>query len=276
METLFVDTSIQIDRIIAENDPAKREPVENLIAAFGYLLACTYSRLEFKRVVLQNLALSLRYIIEEKSFFRAFHKASRLQRQRRGATLSNILAWVGYKAGYHFEVKQGEDLDEKLALQAESIIRNAIRYLWKRFDKSVGAVLDRTECRRAREAPQVTPSGDVDVSIPESRCKERRCNNANFLRSNLPLIRKLGVELDTLKSKGGELTSELETMLSTLRQIERDLNKAYDYKTCVAIGDLWMHLECLASKVKNFGTTNYKESQVLCPILGLQMRLPPK
>jgi hypothetical protein len=94
---LFVDTSIQVDRFVAENDPARRAPVEALLAGFHYLFACTYSRLEFKRVVIQNLGLTLRYLVEEKSFFGAFHKANRLRQQRRGATLTNIMAWVGFQ-----------------------------------------------------------------------------------------------------------------------------------------------------------------------------------
>jgi hypothetical protein len=56
--------------------------------------------------------------------------------------------------------------------------------------------------------------------------------------------------------------------------IEKELDKAYDYKTCLRLGDLWVHLESLAGGVKPFATRNYKESQILCPILGLEMKLP--
>jgi hypothetical protein len=171
-------------------------------------------------------------------------------------------------------VALGEDLDRELTMKAESFIRNAIRYLWKRFDSSVDTILDRTECRRAAEGPRRTPAGDLDVSIPQSRCRDKRCNNANFLRSKLPMLRTLCTELERVKNGGGVLTEELEAILKTLRSIEGDLDKAYDYKTCLAIGDVWLHLESLAAGVKNFGTTNYKESQILCPILGLQMKLP--
>jgi hypothetical protein len=271
---LFLDTSIQVDRFVAENDPARREPLEALLASFNYLFACTYSRLEFKRVVIQNLGLTLRYLREEKSFFGAFHKANRLQQQRRAGTLTNIMAWVGYKLRRNIEVTLGEDLDHELTIKAESFIRNAIRYLWKRFDTSVDTILDRTECRRAAEPPRLNSEGDLDVSIPQSRCKDKRCNNANFLRSKLPIIRNLCQALEKIKSGSSDLTEELEAILKTLRSIEHDLDKAYDYKTCLAIGDLWMHLECLTAGVRNFGTTNYKESQILCPILGLEMKLP--
>jgi hypothetical protein len=271
---LFLDTSIQVDRIVAENDPARRTPIERLLAEFDFHLTCSYSRLEFKRVVIQNLALTLRYIGEENSFFRAFHRANRLQRQRRATTLTNIMAWIGYRVTREIEVTAGEGLDLQMALQAGSIIRNAIRYIWRRFDRSVGSVLNGTQCVRATEGPKVMADGSIDASIPESRCREKQCNNANFLRSRLPDIKRLCTELERIKKRGGRITDELEDILATLRQIERDLDKAYDYKTCLAIGDLWMHLECLKGGVKNFATRNYKESEVLCPIFGLKMKLP--
>jgi hypothetical protein len=271
---LFLDTSIQVDRILAENDPARRIPLETLLAGFDFLVTSSYSRLEFKRVILQNLGLTLRYLCEEGSFFRAIHLANRLQRQRRAATLTNVIAWLGHSLDDSFEIIEGEGLDHSLALQAESFIRNAVRYLWRRFDKSVDSVLNKTQCTRATEGPRLQPNGCLDVSIPESRCREKQCNNANFLRAQLPAIRKVCSHLEKLKKKGGTVTAELDAILTTVRGIEKDLDKAYDYQTCLRIGDLWMHLESLAGGVKPFATRNYKESQVLCPVLGLEMKLP--
>jgi hypothetical protein len=73
---------------------------------------------------------------------------------------------------------------------------------------------------------------------------------------------------------GGELTEEMSKALETIKESIADPGKLYDYKKCLAVGDVWIHLECLAANVKDLGTTNYKESQILCPALGLEMRLP--
>ena len=202
---IFLDTSILVDRIIAKHDPARLGPIDSLLAGFDYLLACSYSRLEFNRVVIQNLALTLRYLCEEKSFFRALQRANRLQKQRRASTLCNVMTFVGFEIRKQIEVVVGEDADLKLALQAESYIRNAIRYIWRRFDKNVDSVLTATRCARANEGPELKADGKLEVSIPESRCRDRQCNNANFLRSNLPAIRKLCLELERMKKSGEAL-----------------------------------------------------------------------
>ncbi|OAI47170.1 hypothetical protein AYO44_09970 [Planctomycetaceae bacterium SCGC AG-212-F19] len=274
MPPLFLDTSIQVDRIVAQDWPDKRVPIKNLLDKFDYLATCSYSRLEFKRVVIQNLALTLHYLIEEKSFFRAMQRATRLQRSRRTSTLINIMAWVGHRVDGRAEVSVGSGVDETLTLQAESYIRNGIRSIWKKFDRSVDSVLDKTECKRATEAPRVMPSGEVDASIPESQCRSKECNNANFLRSKLPTIRKMCDELEKIKHRGGTLTDELEEALKTLRSAEGNFDRLYDYQRCLAVGDVWIHLESLAAGIKSFATTNYKESQVLCPIFGLEMKPP--
>jgi hypothetical protein len=150
---LFLDTTIQVDRIVAEDVPDKRGSIDALLAQFDIHLACSYSRLEFKRVVIQNLALALRYLVEDQSYFLALERATRLTFSRRGTTLVNVLQWVGLKVDDRIEVTIGDSLDVKLSLQAESFVRNGIHFIWSRFDKSVDSVTDKTECKRAVEPP---------------------------------------------------------------------------------------------------------------------------
>jgi hypothetical protein len=271
MPGLFLDTTIQVDRIIAEDVPDKRAAIEKLLVGFNYHAACSYSRLEFKRVVIQNLALTLHYILEEQSFFRAMQLATRIKRTRRVSTLVNIMAWVGHRVSGTQEVTPRSGIDERLTLQAESFIRNSIAYIWVRFDKSVHSVFDKTECARAREAPRVTKSGGIDASIPAKQCKQKECNNANFLRSHLPAIRRLRDELEKRETEGALLTSELIKAITVLREAEGKWDSLYDYQKCLDIGDLWIHLESLSGGIKSFATTNYKESEVLCPLLDLDV-----
>ena len=229
-------------------------------------------------MVIQNLALVLRYLVEEGSFLGALQKAQAVGalRPRRASTLLSIATWAGYQIQDQIEVTLGEGSDRQWAVRAESYIRNAILFLWKRFDMSVDVIRDGTKCMRATEGPRRTADGSFDVAIPQSRCKTRECNNANFFRENLPLLKKLRDGLEAMKQKAGppQLTKELETALKHLTAAINNPSSLYDYKTCVGVGDVWMHLECIVAGVKDFATTNYKESQILCPILNLTMQHP--
>src|SRR5436309_1933235 len=125
-DPLFLDTTIQVDRVLKEEPPAKLAQIEALLAQFGLLLACSFSRLEYKRVVIQNLGLILAYLHEENSFFGAMQRAQQIQQGRRPKTLTNLLAWLGYKVNKTIQVRKGEDLDAKLTMQAKSYLRVAI------------------------------------------------------------------------------------------------------------------------------------------------------
>lgn len=276
---LFLDTTIQVDRVLKEQPPELLVSLNALLARFNYLVGYSYSRLEFKRAVIQNLALILDYLCDDRSFFRALQRAIAIgaRRPRRAATLMSIAAWLGFQIKQQIEVTLGEDLDQRLAMRAESYLRNAIVYLWKRFDKSVDSVTDRTECRRAIEGPRRKANGRFDVSIAESNCRMKECNNANFFRAHLPLMKQVRDQLEQLRAqKSKKFTKELETALERLKAAISYPDGLYDYKACGGVGDIWMHLECLAAGVKDFATTNYKESEVLCPMLGLTMQNPAK
>jgi hypothetical protein len=216
------------------------------------------------------------YLVEEKSFFFAFKRAAALipHRNRKASTLVNILAWLGQKIESGSIVDVGVELDEQLAMQAESYIRTNLIFLWHKFDQSVDGLSDKTECARAKEAPRRTKAGVMLVEIPEGSCKKRECNNSNFFHSNFPTIKKICAELDALEVRGVELSRELMNARDEMRHALKDPTRLYNYDNCMSVGDVWLHLECLVSGIEDFGTTNYKESQHLCPILGLNMKQP--
>jgi hypothetical protein len=190
------------------------------------------------------------------------------------ATLVSIMAWLGHRVSGVQNVEIGGTSDGVLKDQAEAFLRTNIVYLWKRFDKSVDALLDRTECARAREAPRLTASGAVEVTISESLCRNHRCNNANFFRSYLPLIRRICDGLDTQERRGIPISEELKRAREEMRLALSDPVRLYDYGNCLRVGDVWMHLESVAGGIQDFVTSNYKESQYLCPIMGLNMKNP--
>ena len=122
------------------------------------------------------------------------------------------------------------------------------------------------------EGPLKKPTGELDVSIPHLRSRSKECRNANFFRENLPAIKKLCAGLEKIKREGGALTEELERALQTLRNAEANPGRLYDYKTCLSVGDVWIHLEAVVAGAKTFATKNYKESDILCPLLKLTPR----
>ncbi|MBM4070491.1 MAG: hypothetical protein FJ271_16275 [Planctomycetes bacterium] len=124
---LFLDTTIQVDRVLKERPAEKLAALSALLAQFDFHVACSYSRLEFKRVVIQNLSLVLDYLVEDGSFWGAMQRAQVVSggRSRRSGTLISVLAWIGYRIDKKVEVTFGEGVDRELALRAESYIRNA-------------------------------------------------------------------------------------------------------------------------------------------------------
>lgn len=251
------------------------EPIDALLDEYSLQFACSYSKLEYKRVVLQNLALILRYLVDDGKFSSAYRKASRIRGDRKPKTLGNLLSWIMQKVDGSVEVKPGESLDEMLCIRAQSYIRIAISFLWKRFDKSVDSVRNQSNCQRAAEAPIRRSTGTYDLAVHKQKCRDRACNNANFYSSLHIHIISIRDRLEQLEQSGGsEFTDELKKALDMIRRADQDRGLLYDYKNCLAIGDIWIHLEAVAAKVLDFATTNYRESQILCPCLGLNMVNP--
>jgi hypothetical protein len=265
-----------VDCLIQEVDDKRIEAIEKLLASHDFLMACSYSRLEYKRVVIQNLALCLRFLVEEKDYFRALQRATAQSQHRpkRVSTLVNMLAWLGWRTDGPTSTETEPDVAEELALRCASYIRTNILFLWKRIDRTVDQVADQTACARAREEPRVSSGGLVIAEIRQGQCRKRQCNNVNFFRSNFPRLRKICDELDVLEKRGAKLSSELQKARAEIHRALKDPIVLFDYKSCLRVGDVWLHLECLVAGIKDFATTNYKESQYLCPILGLQMKQP--
>jgi predicted nucleic acid-binding protein len=271
----FLDTTIIVELVIQEHDDDRMHGIENATSAASRLVSSTYSRTEFKRVVLRNLSLALRYI-EEDGFAGAYRRATKLFSPRRRDTLANILCWVWSsvdKEGNEFT--EDSSIDVELSRRGATFIRNAIPALWRQFDRMVDKVADATRCQRATEKPILDPkTGTYDLRINERKCREGKCNNADFLNSQMPLVRQLMDRLREMERSGVEITAEIKKCLAALEEAMLKPTYLHDYDNCLAVGDLWIHLECVHEKIATFITTNYKESRVLCPVLGLEMVVP--
>ena len=276
-KTLFLDTSLLIEECLASRTP-KLEILCKFFEDYSFFMACGFSRLEFKRVLLQNLALVLRYILEDEppSFWRALHKASKLvQTPRRVSTLMSILAWIGHEVNSRVTEREvGDNLDIVLARRAESYLRNAIRRRWVWFRKRLDSLADGLQCQRGTEQPIENSDGSIDVSIRQSACANRECNNANFFQAWRGKLTELVTTLKNLESSGKELTGEIEKAIEAIEAAFKNPGRLYDYNRCLVLADVWIHLEAVAAGITNFGTTNYKESDLLCPPLGLKKREP--
>ena len=268
----FLDTSVLVDLILKEAEPSDLAKLESVLAQFDSTLGCAFSRLEFKRVVLRNLSLCLDYLREEGSFFKALLRANRI-RGRRSSTLISILCWIEFNIDREIEVESGEGVDAALAEEAELFVDNAIEWIWERFDTLVDKVVDRMKCNRAAEAPVRSRTNRLDVTVHENRCKDRKCNNANFIRSLLPKAKSLLTSLEKYKGTD-DWTDELEKSHQMLSRAVKHPDVVFDYQNCLKVGDVWIHFECLKAGAQKFVTANYRESKVLCSLLELEMVNP--
>jgi hypothetical protein len=188
------------------------------------------------------------------------------------------MAWIGLEINRSMDCLIGNDLDQTLRIRAEAYIRRSVMFAWHRFNKSVTSVTDQTECARAREAPKVDrEKGTVENAIREGRCKNRECKNVSFFNSKMPNIREICSALDNLERQGVRLTKELTNARSEARAAmagQTTIDRLYDYNNCLKLADVWIHLECLSSGVRDFFTTNHKESEHLCPSLKLTQISP--
>jgi hypothetical protein len=66
-------------------------------------------------------------------------------------------------------------------------------------------------------------------------------------------------------------TDELEKAHAMLARAVAYPPSVFDYRNCLNIGDVWLHFECLKEGAKKFVTANYRESQILCPLLELEL-----
>jgi len=275
---LFLDTTLQVDRCLSAHDSARSDAVAKLLGDYNFLVSCVYSRLEFKRVVLQNIALILRYIVEADppSFFGALLRVSKLNyTPRKASTLANILAWIGHNIDSNVQTGEvGSNIDLVIARRAESYIRNTIKRRWLWYRRTIDSLVDRMNCQRGKEQPVENADGSIDTSVHESACKNKGCNIANFFREQMSRLKKLLADLKKAKTTNGQLTDELEDAIRSIEAAIKDPTRLYNYNRCLELSDVWIHLESVAAGISDFGTTNYKESDLICPSLGLTKRQP--
>jgi hypothetical protein len=270
--SLFLDTTIHVD-LVVEDQESRADGLKRLTQGSDYRISCAFARLEYKRVVLQNWSLSLDYLCDAGTYSGALDRANRLRRQRRVNTLVKIFAWIHRRAASGtIETPSDATIDSIVADRSISILRVAIRSGWARFNRHVDSLVDAMNCQRALEAPRAKKNGGLDVTVHQLQCRNRRCDNANFFRRHRPSLLRLRDHIRQLPSdlQRDELTAAAEA----IRLASTNADRLYDYGHCLEIGDVWHHIECVQSGVKDFATTNYHDSQVLCPALGLKMRVP--
>ena len=267
---VFLDTTIIVERFFG-TDRNRLNAISTWIPDGTYTMLCEFSRLEYKRVVMQNMSLALRYLCEEGLMSRALIRANSIPRHSRKAqTLISILAWVQNQLGQaRIQIELDQNADEILASRAISYLRNALRSAWRRFSKSADSIVNKINCRRALEVPVERPDHSYDLTVHQAACRNKECSNANFFREQGSMMMALKRSLEGTPEKF--MTAELKTALKTIELALGSPHKLYDYNTCLGLSDVWVHLECAVAGMKNLLTTNYKESQVLCPALGVRM-----
>lgn len=270
----FLDTTIHVDRVLRRNEPEYLNVVEAICAQYHTCVTSSFSKLEFKNVVLMDLQCVAQWIEEEDSFNAAYVRAHRVQ-SRRSGTLSCIVAFVQRELDTTIELEQGDSLDVALTIQAKLYIHNAIEYLWYRFDEDFDSIVDNMQCKRVLEEPVRKASGKVEVCNHHSKCRSMTCNNVGVFQSHLTRIKGLIAALRAMQAVGDPLlTGEMVKMIEAYDAYTKNKVFLYDWGKCVGIGDLWIHLDSIQSGSTALITRNYKESNVLCKLLGIELVLP--
>lgn len=273
-EAAFLDTTILVDRVLRDHEPTFLDRLSKICDGYSLRLTSTFAKLEFKNVVLMDLQCVAQWVEEEDSWVEAYARATKM-RSRRKDTLVNVAAWVQRKLDTSIELQRGDSLDAALKIQAVTYIYNAIEYLWYRFDHEIDSIVDGMKCKRVAEGPERKASGKVAVRNRRSQCLSMTCNNVGVFQSHRRRIRQLVEQLREMESSGHpEMTDELRRIIATYDEVQPNLNRLCNFSKCCGIGDLWIHVEAIQSAATALVTRNYKESRVLCRLLGIDMVNP--
>jgi hypothetical protein len=178
---LFLDTTAHFNRQSTRQEV--REEIDRLISSVRITGTSTYSRLEFKRSFVQDLAYLHGKLRQFRSLRAAFGHLSRLQ-PRQHRKLSRVLAHL---ERFYQDAPGGErETVEAILLAIEA---NALTVMeW--FDESVDYVADGTGCVRSKEIPRLI-RGHLDVAVRSCRVEDVRCRIHRFFVENRPTFGRI-------------------------------------------------------------------------------------
>jgi len=256
-DQVFLDTSIQVDRIWA--DASRRESITQILDKFQSKKSSSYVKMEFKRGFLQNIVYFYNILVKAKDFRAIFVKAKKLSplQFRKMCSLSTALA--SFFEGSALSVSRTYDgpISDELYSQLESFLRQRIETATTFFEDSLDSITDQTGCFLASKEPIM--KGEIFDNV-HPRCKKQdiRCGIVSFLIQNKEAFQRV---LEVLEATP-DLDQEMQKMKNAVEKVLKYHDEIANRTNCWHCGDAIIAIEC-PSEAKLF-TTNKKHFQLLC------------
>jgi len=168
-----------------------------------------------------------------------------------------------------FEGLNQIERDKKLAQALCDYLRILIPELYESFEEDLVLPLDdRTHCFFSNKEPlECGNVFNIEVKTPYSKCSSKyNCTLQKMLIGEKERALKLLEYLRRIDNNDERKTEELKTIQEFLEMFYEKGNMDVCYEICTqGIGDLIIGLETLPDRT--FITTNYKESEILCPAI---------
>ncbi len=263
--TVLVETTLQIERQKARGSSRR---VEAFLSGFRFTATSSYSRLEFKRAWLRDLAYlhvkcskcSRLEDVEEaiqESF--AKHPSQRRRLNRCWQALNSFQKRLPGSEPYNQSVF-------RIRMHIEEALLTA--YDW--WDASVTHEYTGTSCVRAEERPMKGKNGRIDCAIPDCSPNKIACRIHEFFvqdQSKFDAVEELATS-----GKCGPCSSELSSSFECMENARRDPKTLCDNRVCAKMGDLIIAVD--GSDMECFAANNDNEWSVISRALGKKLENP--
>lgn len=254
-DDLYLDTSIQIDRKIAE--PEKKEKLENILSQAESLTSSSYVKMEYRRSLVRDWVFIFNAVDDVANFGEVLLKVNTLPplQQRR------IRRMIGSIAKFFFDVEQlpitlGKELIEII----HHYFKTLIEFSMEDFNDSVNIVSNETDCYIAKGIPRLKGK-KFDNRITHCKPGDIKCDIVEFFQKNIESFKKIY-----------DVLSQMENLDDEQKKIKKIIEKALkhpknmaDFKNCWNCGDSIIAVEC--PNKSSLLTKNLKHFEPLCKSL---------
>ena len=260
---VHIDTSLQIELC---KDPESVRVVERALSEFTFHSTSTYTRLEFKRAWLRDLA----YLHRISRDVRSFDQILTEMNKRLGAHSGNarrlnrcLQGIASFLSRVPDETSFGVML-VRFRCHLEQTVLGAFEW----WERPLTHVFTGTQCVRANEKPSLA-GGKLDVTIP--RCKRERiaCAVHTFFEEEKDKFLSIAAAIE---GAGASASTELKTIHKTIRIAERDPEHLCNDRHCSQMADALIAVD--SGFVGTFAANNDREWELLAKTLGRELINP--
>lgn len=258
---VFADTSIIIAKFLRE--PKMKEIIRQHLSNYHITISSPVVIQEFKRRVINEAVYLMNKLNDDGSSYvmvkRNIINLLGPQWKRKQTICLNLLEEIFTDAN-----------DEELTERAKRYLRTLIKHGISLIREDIGHVVSGTNCYLSNyPIIEKIPYKKYDTRTKKCSKVCSLCPVDEFLVENIELCKQILEHL----SNSEDLTQELEQTCKFLQEFIANPNTVHQNDPCKTVGDLLIALE--SHEIPNFYTMNYKESKVLCGILGQNLIVRP-